>query len=299
MNPAQSNNLWFYQWFNRLGWPRSYFGKVFLIAFIAIHIPLLSFIVYLLFNPENAAGRAIFFLLLVATLAGSTLFFWAWQQLLEPILLCKQALAAYLAEEQVIDLPTYFRDEAGLLLKYAADTIQRSERRPLLEQIASEDLLTGLLNQRAAFKQLQQNLSLAARQQLPLGIALVNIDNFIHISDCYGYAVGDRVLVQLALHLQDKLLYGDWIARWGEDEFLAVIFANRDDTQTCLEQIQSEIANLNITIANAEINLTVSIGFTMARGIEPQACLELAEVALSRAKQAGRNQLEFFTNLAY
>ncbi len=61
-------------------------------------------------------------------LAGSLLFFWAWQQLLEPVLLAEQELASYLARGQVIELPTNFDDEIGLLLNHVADIIQRSER---------------------------------------------------------------------------------------------------------------------------------------------------------------------------
>jgi hypothetical protein len=69
-NFASGSGMWLYQWFKRLGWPRSYFMKVFLIAFVATHIPLLTFIIYLLFNPANAANLIIAFLLvLVATLS--------------------------------------------------------------------------------------------------------------------------------------------------------------------------------------------------------------------------------------
>ena len=296
---AQSNSLWFYKRFERLGWPGSYFGKVFLIAFIANHVPLLCFIVYFLFEQKNAAGGTIFLLLLLATLAGSALIFWAWLQLFKPILLAKQALAAYLTRAQIIELPTGFGDEVGLLLKSVADTIQRFEQSRPIEQIATEDLLTGLPNRRAADRQLQQSLSLAGQQQLPLGIALLNVDNFKQVNDRYGHQVGDRVLVELAKYLEDNLRGGDWVARWGGDEFLVVIFADTNGTQIALEQIQSAVAELKVTVASAEIKLTVSIGFTMAKGAQkPQACLARAEVALSQAKQAGRNRIEISTTSA-
>lgn len=295
-----SNSLWFYQWFERLGWPRSYFGKVFLIAFIANHFPLLCFIVYLLFDPGNAASWITVLLLVLATLAGTTLVFWAWHQLLEPVLLAKQALAGYLAHGQAVELPTCFGDEVGLLLNHVVDIIQRFERsRLLLEQIATEDLLTGLPTQRAADRQLQQSLSLGGRQQLPIGIALLSIDNFKRVNDRYGDAAGDQVLVQLAAHFKDTLRGGDWVARWEGDQFLVVIFADRNGTRIALERIRSEIANLNVTVASAEIKLTVSIGFTMARGaLEAQACLERAQIALSQARQGGRNRVKIFTTPA-
>lgn len=292
----QSNGLWFYQLFNRLGWPHSYFGKVFLVAFIATHFPLLAFIAYFFFDLKNAANKIILLLLLLATLAGTLLFFWAWQQLLKPMLLAKQALAAYLVRAQIIELPTAFDDEVGLLLNCVDDTIQRFERsQQQLEQITAE-VLTGLPNRHAADRQLQQSLSLAERHKLPLGIALLGVDNFQHVNDRYGHAVGEQVLVQLAEHLQDNLRGGDSLVCWGGEKFLVVIFTDIDGTRIALERIRSTVANFNLTVANAEIQLTVSIGFTMARGAEkPQACLERAEVALSSAKQAGRNRVEFFT----
>lgn len=115
---ARSSNLAFYQWFERLGWPRSYLGKVFTIAFIATHVPLLCFLIYFFFDFKNVTKGIIFLLLLLATLVGTTLFFWTWQQMLEPMLLAKQALGGYLARGQVIELPTSFSDEVGLLLNF-------------------------------------------------------------------------------------------------------------------------------------------------------------------------------------
>ena len=180
------------------------------------------------------------------------------------------------------------------------DIIQRNEQtRLLLEQIATEDLLTGLPSQRAADRQLQQSLSLAGRQQQPLGIALLNVDNFKRVNDRYGHTVGDQVLVQLVAHLKDILRGGDWIARCGGDQFIVVIFADRNGTRISLERIRTEIANLNLTVVSAEIKLTVSIGFTMARGgLEAQACLDRAQVALSQVKQSGRNRVKIFTTPA-
>ncbi len=118
------SSLWFYQWFESLGWPRSYFGKIFLIAFLTNHVPLLALITYLLLEPGKISKLTVFWLVLVATLTGTTLALWALQHLLKPVRLAKQALVIYFARGQVLQLPTRFQDEVGSLLKHVSDAIQ-------------------------------------------------------------------------------------------------------------------------------------------------------------------------------
>ncbi len=71
------NELWFYWWLERLGWPHSYLGKIFLIAFVATHLPLLFLIGFLVFGPTDPAKLAIFWLVLLATLFDTVLSLWA------------------------------------------------------------------------------------------------------------------------------------------------------------------------------------------------------------------------------
>ena len=289
---SENNNLWLYRWFERFGWPRSYGGKVFLIAFVTTHIPLICFICYL-FSLTNAFNLTLLGLLTLATVTGTWLFFLAFHQLLKPVLLARRTLSAYFNNGQVLQLPTRFRDEVGLLLKSVADAIQIFERnRIVLEQLAFEDPLTGLLNRRAADRNLQQSLNLALRNQLPLGIAYLDVDHFKRINDHYGHAVGDQVLVKLSQYLQDRLRGSDWVARWGGEEFLLVLFAEENGIRVALERIRSELASLRIIGAGSEIQFTVSIGLTMVNDTDnPQTCLERADQALYQAKQAGRNRV--------
>jgi len=293
------NELWFYRWFERLGWPHSYLGKVFLIAFIATHLPLLSLFGYLVFGPANLSKLVIFWLVLLTTFVDAVLSLWALQQLLKPMLLTTRALNLYLNEGQIVQLPTQFQDEAGKLMSNVAYAVQTFERRQrTLEQLASEDFLTRLPNRRAADDRLQQSLRLAARDRLPLCIALMDIDQFKQINDQYGHAVGDQVLARLSQELKTILRGSDWAARWGGEEFLLVLFSNVEGTQTALERVRAGLARLTIATDRTIIKFTVSIGFTKAHaGDRPQTSVERADQALYQAKQAGRNRVRFYDEL--
>lgn len=291
-----SNGLWLYQCFERLGWPRSYIGKVFLIAFVATHIPLMTLIGYLIFAPADDISKLeVLGLAVLATLIGTTLIFWALHQMLKPILLAKSILSVYFKHGQVLRLHTRFQDEVGLLLNNVADAIQIFEQnRIMLEKFATEDFLTGLPNRRAADIQLQQSLNLALRNQMPLCIALLDIDYFKQVNDSYGHAVGDQVLTELSKCLKQRSRGGDWVARWGGEEFLLVLFADKHGCHSALERIREQLANLRVVSAGTSIQFTVSIGFTtVGQDYNPLACLERADRALYQAKQAGRNRVSF------
>lgn len=289
------NGLWLYRWFERVGWPRSYFGKVFLIAFVAINVPLIFLCGYFVFTPGAVSKPTILVLIILATLTGALIVFWALHQMLKPILLATRILGVYFKSGQVLRLQTQFRDEVGALLYHLTDAIQTFEQnRILLERLAAEDFLTGLPNRRAADERLRQCLNLALRNQMPLCVALLDIDYFKHINDTYGHAVGDLVLVRLSLYFKEKLRGSDWVARWGGEEFLLVLFSDIYGSRVALERIRRELANMRVISTGVEIAFTVSVGFTVARREDyPQACLERADRALYQAKQTGRNRVLF------
>lgn len=285
-----------YRWLERLGWPRSYLGKIFLVGFVATHVPFVSIIGYIALGPKELSKATTFWLIALATTAGTLMLVWALQQLLKPVLLAYRALDAYFDQGEVLQLPTYLGDEVGLLLSKIAYAIQTFEQRRLaLEQLATEDFLTGLHNRRAAEDRLRQCFSLVTRDKLMLCIALLDIDRFKQINDQYGHGAGDQVLTTLSQHLKQLLRKSDWAARWGGEEFLLVLFSDAEGTQTALERLCANLAGLTVSTREAEIRFTVSIGFTVARPEDQlMDCLERADRALYQAKQAGRNQVRFY-----
>ncbi|MEE3718167.1 GGDEF domain-containing protein [Tumidithrix elongata RA019] len=295
-----AKDLELYQWFESLGWPRSYAGKAFLVAFVVIQVPMIALIVYILLTPHESSRLSLLILLPLATLLGGILVISAFKLLLEPVKLAREALDSYVGENQVIPLPTHFRDEVGSLLSNIAKVIQIFEiRRSNLEQIAVKDYLTGLLNRRAGVERLQHSLDLSFRNELPLCIAVADVDYFKNINDNYGHAIGDRVLIALSESLQQIVRGSDWVARWGGEEFLIVLYTDLEGAKIALERIREGIAQLKVSTGlpdNSELTFTTSIGFTLAIPNDTiYTSVERADKALYTAKREGRNQVIHFT----
>lgn len=297
MRQKYKQRLWAYAWLDSLAWPRSYVVKQFIIAFLATHLPLISFIGYLMLRQQHRIDAVqTFLLMLLATLVGTVLLLWFLYELLKPVLLAGQALEAYFTRGEIISLPTSYQDEVGSLLANLAYTLETVEKqRQKLQQSAAEDFLTGLLNRRAAEQSLQESRQLALHKQLPLCIAFLDVDYFKRINDLYGHASGDQVLVALSHLLRRHFNGKNWGARWGGEEFLLVLYQEVGAARLTLEEILREISQLRVATSQNTIKLTASIGYTIINS--PQDTLKKAlcraDDALYRAKNSGRNCLHF------
>ena len=109
-------NLSFYKIFSSLGWPKSYTGKIFLIAFIGTHIPLIGLFFYLIMISPIEEKTSILLVLLFATVIGASVTLFFIFKLLAPILLTNKAVITYNTKKKLSDLPTHFKDEAGVLM---------------------------------------------------------------------------------------------------------------------------------------------------------------------------------------
>ena len=107
-----------YALLSRLGFPRSYRGKIMLVAFLGTHAPLIALVFYLLLGSSLGLGPAlrILALMVVVTLVGTAATLLVLRGLLAPISLTSSALKGYVDDRQVPDLPTGFTDEAGQLM---------------------------------------------------------------------------------------------------------------------------------------------------------------------------------------
>lgn len=119
----------------------------------------------------------------------------------------------------------YYSDIAFIKLVAAWIGLQitHHKQRIALEQQALTDALTGLYNRRAAMTRLEGALANARRGEGNFTLAMCDLDNFKRINDRYGHAVGDLVLQSVAGKLRQGLRSGDWVARWGGEEFLLFI----------------------------------------------------------------------------
>ncbi len=183
-----------------------------------------------------------------------------------------------------------------------ASLAARVTRARLLRANMNRDSLTGLLNH-ANFKyQLKLELSRAARRQGRLALAILDIDEFKSVNDTYGHPVGDRIIRNLARHLQQQLRETDILGRLGGDEF-GVILLDTDEHGALgrLDSIRESFSThhyrgLESVSETEPFAITFTGGLSSFPGItnvgaDPDALLQLADQALLEAKLQGRNRI--------
>lgn len=165
-----------------------------------------------------------------------------------------------------------------------------------LEQLATRDGLTGLANRRCFDDTLHMEWARALRQQQPLSLLMVDVDNFKAYNDANGHLGGDECLKRIATAVASEMRANDLVARYGGEEF-AVILPNQSLKGAAIvaERIRGRVEQLQLPNRLAPNGrITVSIGAATAiAGPDNDASVLVAtaDAALYRAKHLGRNRI--------
>ena len=172
--------------------------------------------------------------------------------------------------------------------------LNRLERTRLLRRQVETDTLTSLPNRSRASQDLNKLLQIAKRSQQPICLAVLAIDHLRVINRQYGYRVGDQMLRQLALTLQQELRHKDIVARWEGAEFVVGIYGmTQQDGVKWLLEILNMLSPVTISAANqACIPMTFSAGVAQYPddGTTVQALYQAAGVILEQAKLKDNDQ---------
>lgn len=163
-----------------------------------------------------------------------------------------------------------------------------------LRQIADTDPLTGVMTRRSLTREAERAVHQANRHHGSLSCLMIDIDHFKTINDCHGHAAGDQALRAVTAISMRCLRTVDLFGRLGGEEFVAILpDASVDDAHAIAERLLHAIANTAITIGDATLRLTASLGLSSRNGraIGLHALLEEADAALYQAKSGGRNQV--------
>lgn len=176
------------------------------------------------------------------------------------------------------------------------DMTEEKQAQISLEQLATRDGLTGLANRRCFDDTLHAEWQRALRQQQPLSLLMVDVDNFKQYNDAYGHVGGDDCLQRIAGAVASEMRANDLVARYGGEEF-AVILPNQSLKGAAIvaERIRCRVEQLQLPNTGAAKQcVTVSIGAATALAApenEPSQLVATADAALYRAKHMGRNRI--------
>lgn len=176
---------------------------------------------------------------------------------------------------------------------------ERRKAEERLQALTRYDQLTGLSNRKIAEDYLRHVLASAKRSGRQCAVLFFDLDHFKDINDSLGHGYGDQVLKQAADRLSAHIREEDMLARWGGDEFIAImphIEGSGDAASFATKLI--EIMRKPFTVDTHEVRTTISVGIAVYphSGKTPETLIKNADLALYRAKWAGRNRLQFFSS---
>jgi diguanylate cyclase (GGDEF)-like protein len=192
------------------------------------------------------------------------------------------------------------RIHAGERIIELEDRLIRAQE--ALRELAAHDPLTGLLNRRACLDSLSAELNRGRRAGKSVCIVMADIDHFKRINDTLGHPAGDEVLCEVARRMQSSLRRYDTIGRFGGEEFLLVLpECSLEEGVKLAERVCHLVRSEPVKAKNQSIDVSISLGVAVARRPalpDLELLLGSADAALYRAKEAGRNRVEFSADIS-
>lgn len=168
------------------------------------------------------------------------------------------------------------------------DALESQSR--MLEKLAHEDPLTGLLNRRGFQRRLEELGANADGHAPPLCLAVIDVDRFKQVNDRYSHQVGDEVLVRLAALFQASVRQDDLVVRLAGDEFV-ILFQRTEETiaRACCERVKAAVRAADWDVVARGLEVSISIGVHQASPGESLASLlERSDAGMYRDKTASR-----------
>lgn len=166
-----------------------------------------------------------------------------------------------------------------------------------LREQAIRDPLTGLYNRRYMQDVFTREFSRAARENYPISIIMLDMDDLKKINDTYGHQSGDFAILTLASHLQDMIRVEDIICRYGGDEFIILLAkTNPADALRRVAEWRETLQSTPVDIdeKTMRIKFTAGVASFPAHGTSVEEVINYADVALYRAKTLGRDRVAVF-----
>ena len=193
------------------------------------------------------------------------------------------------------------RDAEGRVYRIAGiaeDITARKEAEEKLVYLAHYDTLTGLPNRNMFYDRLTHAIAQARRRNRMVAVLFLDLDRFKVTNDTLGHSAGDDLLRQVAQRLSERVRVGDTVGRFGGDEFGLILSDLRciEDAEAVAEKIMEAFGS-PFTLGTSEVYVSGSIGISLypADSSDESTLMKNADAAMYRAKEAGRNNFQFYT----
>jgi diguanylate cyclase (GGDEF)-like protein/PAS domain S-box-containing protein len=194
-----------------------------------------------------------------------------------------------------------FNDDHVLIgyLKILRDITDRKLAQDQIRMLGAVDALTGVANRAAFDAHVREMLALCARGGPPLYLLMIDLDRFKQVNDTLGHSAGDELLRQVARRLKELSREGDHIGRLGGDEFGLVQLGQNDPScggVLAAKIVKSLAQPFRLGDAVVQISASVGIASSVDDASEPGSLFKKADLAMYKAKSAGRNGFHHFTD---
>lgn len=184
-------------------------------------------------------------------------------------------------------------------LKILQDITERKLAQDEIIRLATVDPLTGLANRSSFDSRTNEMILLNARVRQSLQLFMIDLDGFKEINDTHGHHAGDELLRQVAHRLKEASRESDFVARLGGDEFGVLQIGPRHHifSDVLASRLVACMAKpFDIDGVSVQISASVGIASSPEDGTDPNDLLKKADLALYKAKSAGRNGFHYFTD---
>ena len=197
------------------------------------------------------------------------------------------------------------KDVAGSVTHYIGSHHDISEQKRAagrINELAFYDQLTGLPNRTLLLDRLEQRVAISTRDRDLHALLFIDLDAFKTVNDTLGHGTGDLLLQQVGVRLKSSIRDGDTVARLGGDEFVVLMSGLGTDSEMAVAHAESIAEKIRQSLSEPyQLNdvtrySSASIGVTLFGnlGTDTQELLKQADLAMYKAKSAGRNAVRFF-----
>lgn len=194
---------------------------------------------------------------------------------------------------------TAVRDVQGTVTNYVAiarDITEQAEAEKNIHFLAYFDVLTGLPNRTLLRDRLGQMIAVSHREQNKFALLFMDLDRFKYINDSMGHSVGDRLLQDVALRIQQNIREEDTVARLGGDEFIVLLRDTDVEGASVVSRKLLDALAAPYDLEGHTISTQASIGISIYpdHAQDADTLIKNADMAMYRAKEEGRNNYQFF-----